>query len=228
MKIYLVRHGQSEGNVDMSVHHDIADHAISLSADGMLQAEEAGRFLITQFNNAWEGQINARLWYSPYQRTTQTKNGILKALEANRIPMYFKHGVLEHQLLCEQQFGLFDGLTDEELESQYPNEFKHYKKCEDWAGKFWARMPLGESRFDVAQRVHQAFGTIHRDHDKHGINKLVIVSHGVTIRAFVMMWLHKSVDWFEKEPNPKNCSIRLIDDGEDRGYIFEGEAGIQI
>jgi len=42
----------------------------------------------------------------------------------------------------------------------------NYKKCEDVEGKFWARMPLGESRFDVALRVHQFFGTLHRELDK--------------------------------------------------------------
>lgn len=25
-----------------------------------------------------------------------------------------------------------------------------------------------------------------------------------------------------KEPNPPNCSIRLLADGEDKGYIYEG------
>ena len=83
-------------------------------------------------------------------------------------------------------------------------------------------MPLGESRFDVATRVHQAFGTFHRDAERHNVETLVIVTHGVTIRAFLMMWLHKSVEWFENEPNPKNCSIRLVDSKQDHGYVFPG------
>ena len=81
---------------------------------------------------------------------------------------------------------------------------------------------MGENRFQVAQRVHQAFGTFHRDADRHGIQDLIIVSHGVTLRAFVLMWLHLPVEWIETEPNPANCSIRLIEEGEDKGYIFPG------
>jgi len=37
-----------------------------------------------------------------------------------------------------------------------------------------------------------------------------------------MQWLHYPVEWFEKELNPQNCSIRLIEDNVDHGYIFEG------
>ncbi len=48
------------------------------------------------------------------------------------------------------------------------------------------------------------------------------VSHGVSVRAFVMMWCHKSPEWLEDEKNPGNCAVRLIDDDGDQGYIFEG------
>lgn len=83
-------------------------------------------------------------------------------------------------------------------------------------------MPLGESRFDVAKRVHQAFGTFHRDAEFHKIQDIVIVTHGSTLRAFLMMWLHHSVEWFEKENNPPHCSIRLVEDNLDKGYLFNG------
>jgi broad specificity phosphatase PhoE len=66
------------------------------------------------------------------------------------------------------------------------------------------------------------FGSIHHGSKKHGINDVVIISHGVTIRAFVMMWLKLSPEWFEDEPNPKNCGVRFIDGQNDRNYIFEG------
>ena len=80
-------------------------------------------------------------------------------------------------------------------------------------------MPLGESRFDVAVRVHQFFGTIQRDKEKHGIKNIIVVCHGVTLRAFVMMWCHFTPEWFEDEPNPPNGAIRLIQGDNDMGYI---------
>ena len=87
----------------------------------------------------------------------------------------------------------------------------YYRKAAAHGGRFWAKVPLGESRFDVCLRMKQFFGTIHRDAKRHGINTVVIVSHGVTIRAFMTMWLHLSPEWFEVEPNPRNTSIRLIE-----------------
>jgi hypothetical protein len=47
------------------------------------------------------------------------------------------------------------------------------------------------------------------------------------MRAFLMMWLHREVEWFENERNPANCSIRRIGRNaagrfEDMGYIFRG------
>lgn len=128
----------------------------------------------------------------------------------------------EHILLAEQQFGIFDGLSDSERERDYPAEQAYYEKCKQYEGKMWPKMPLGESRFEVCQRVHQAFGTFHRDAARHGIENIVVVGHGTTNRAFVQMWLHKPWEWMHEESNPKNCSVRLIEDGVDRGYIFEG------
>ncbi len=87
-------------------------------------------------------------------------------------------------------------------------------------------MPLGESRFDVALRVKSLFGTLMRDYEKHKIDKVVIVSHGVTIRAFIMQWCHKTPEWFEEERNPNNCSIIRISQrlggGYDHGVIYTG------
>jgi 2,3-bisphosphoglycerate-dependent phosphoglycerate mutase len=219
MRIFLVRHGQSLGNVDQSVHKKMADHAIPLSELGRQQAREAGEALASYlFPKGFIATALApkfRVWASPYKRTQQTADGFLEGF-----PDVLVRDRREHILLCEQQFGLFDGLTDEELRERYPEEHAHYAKCQDFEGRFWARMPLGESRFDVAQRVHQAFGTFHRDRDKHGIQDLIVVAHGTTLRAFVMMWCHKPVEWFEAEPNPPNCSIRLIEGATDRGYIW--------
>lgn len=235
-RIFLVRHGESEGNADKSVHRDLADHVIGLTDRGQSQAIAAGVFLREWYENLDKNPDTTpyqpydhrpRMWVSPYRRTRQTADGIEVGIgtvdgphgrgSASRIRDH-----KEHPLLVEQQFGLFDGLTNAECAEQFPAENNHYMKLKRHQGRFWAPQPMGESRFQVAQRVHQAFGTFHRDSDKHGINDIIVVSHGVTIRAFVLMWLHLPVEWIETEPNPTNCAIRLIEHGEDKGYVFPG------
>lgn len=225
MRIFLVRHGESTANLDRTATARVADHAIPLSDAGRLQAFEAGRALGAFFDSS--RRIGAglpahlRVWRSPYRRTRETCEGVLAGLAERRVPG-LRHDVKEHPLLVEQRFGLFDGVPDEELPERFPREYAHYRLCEEFEGRFFAPMPMGESRFDVARRVHQTFGTFHRDAERHGIRDLVVVSHGVTLRAFTMMWLGLPYEWFEREPNPGNASIRLIEDGEDRGYLHPG------
>lgn len=84
-------------------------------------------------------------------------------------------------------------------------------------------MPGGESRVDVALRLHHGFfGTAQRDFDRHNINTVVVVAHGTVNRAFTTMWCHHNWEFLEKEPNPNNCSVRLLEDGKDQGYVFDG------
>lgn len=217
MKLFLVRHGESLGNVDKTIHAELSDHAIPLSEKGVIQAEQAGQFLRKYFEKEFAGRElpPLRIWTSPYKRTRQTAQAIEHALNG------FPVSVREHINLCEQQFGLFDGIPDDELPILFQKEHAHYSKCEDHEGKFWARMPLGESRFDVAVRIRQVFGTFRHDAKRHGIENVIIICHGVSLRAFVMQWLHLTPEWFDAEPNPGNSWIRLIEDEEDKGYIYK-------
>lgn len=221
LHLWLVRHGESMGNVDLDVHRTHADHAIDLSERGRQQAREAGAALARIFDERGLGpdapdRPHVRLWTSPYARTRQTADGLMEAL-GDRIT-----DRREDIRLCEQQFGLFDGIPDEELPERYPVEYSHYRKHERFEGRFWARMPLGESRFDVANRIHAFLGTLARDRDRHGIHHAVIVCHGVTLRALVMQRLHLSPEWFEAAKNPRNCAVRYLEGKEDRGYVFAG------
>jgi len=198
MRVFIIRHGESKANVDRTIHKSVADHAISLTEKGVRQAICAGKFLNAFFEEEDRKRRNTR-----------------HLLDQK-----------EHLLLHEQQFGLFDGVSDEQLPLAYPDSHAYYEKCKEFGGRFWAQMPLGESRAQVAARIHQSFGTFHRDTQRHGINNIIVVCHGTVLRAFVMMWLHKQYEWFEEAPNPENCSIYLIDKGKDEGFIHAG--GVEL
>lgn len=217
MRILLVRHGESLGNVDQTVYTTTPDHAVPLSERGVEQAREAGRQLAAYYaRELGDARPHVRLWVSPYRRTRETADALVATAGT------WITDRREHILLSEQQFGLFDGVPEHDLPQRFPAEHGYYEMQCRFGGKFWARMPQGESRFDVAKRIHQAFGTFHRDQHDDGIEEIVVICHGVTMRAFVMMWCHLSPEWFEAEPNPPNCAIRLVDDGGDRGYLFAG------
>lgn len=214
--IYLVRHGQSLANIDRFAAKDrFPDHAIPLTELGEQQAVEAGKALneIMLADGVHHGRV--RMWASPYVRTRKTA-----ALIKEQLVGFPQLDYREHINLCEQQFGLFDNVPDEDLPKVFPLEHSHYDLAEKFEGRFWPRMPLGESRFDVAVRVHQSFGTFHRDSDRHGIDNIVVVCHGVTLRAFVMQWLHLPYEWMDQQKNPGNCDIYHIS-RMTHGYIYK-------
>lgn len=72
--IYLIRHGESEGNVDGSVQLTKSDHALNLSKLGHTQAAAAGIALRSLL--AGEEAEALRIWSSPYKRTRQTRDHI--------------------------------------------------------------------------------------------------------------------------------------------------------
>ena len=119
-RIYLVRHGQSEANLDKTVNKRLPDHQVELSSEGHRQAAAAGEYLVA----ALPRDRRVRILCSPYLRTRQTSAAIEKALTAAGIP-FDRREAIE---LREISFGLFDGIADEDLPKLFPRESAHYKK----------------------------------------------------------------------------------------------------
>ena len=211
MHIFLIRHGESIANVGENYIKRLPDHLVSLTDRGIEQAREGGKFLATYCREKKIDLSGARIWRSPYLRTRQTSEAFNEFLNISDIR--------EDITLTEQQFGLFDSVPVEEWAQRYPDEYAEYQRQQANFGKFYARLPLGESPFDVAIRIHQFLGTIHRDAEKHGIETLFIFTHGTTLRTFLLRWFHYSPEWYHEERNPKNCWIREICDDQDMGYI---------
>ena len=211
MHIFLIRHGESMANVGANYEKRIPDHLVSLTENGKAQAYENGKWLADYCKEKNIDLSKARIWRSPYLRTRQTSEEFNRHLGISDIR--------EDITLTEQQFGLFDAVPEEDWKRLYPNEYAEYKRqCSNF-GKFYARLPMGESPFDVAIRIHQFMGTIYRDFEKHGVDTLFIFTHGTTLRTFLLRWFHYSPEWYQKERNPKNCWIREIDGNIDLGYI---------
>lgn len=211
MHIFLIRHGESVSNTGENYIKRVPDHLVTLSERGIEQAREQGAWLAKYCRDTGVDLSHARIWRSPFMRTRQTSEEFNKSLGITDIR--------EDITLTEQQFGLFDAIPYEKWGELYPNEFAEYERQQANFGKFYARLPLGESPFDVAIRVHQFMGTIRRDYEKHGIDTLFIFTHGTTLRTFLLRYFHYTPEWYHEERNPKNCWIREIKDGKDMGYI---------
>jgi broad specificity phosphatase PhoE len=223
LKLFLLRHSESEANINQKLNLTIPDHDIALSSRGGEQAKETGKFLAQYlYRNHQELKcgLKLRVWSSPYRRTRQTSQAIYNELQL--LSGMFDLSYREDVMLVERQYGLFDGLNSSECKEKFPVEYAHYQKSVSNQGKFWAQLPGGESKLDVTQRIRCLKGSWIRDYEKHGIDTLIVISHGITLRCLIADWLHLPYEWPDQEPNPNNSSIRLICGKEDKNYIFQG------
>ena len=199
MKIFLIRHGESMQNTKENYEIGLPDHKVYLTDKGKEEAKLAGLFLKSYIDSNNIDLSNSVMWVSPYTRTRQTASIINDELGIQRVK--------EDITLIEQRYGLFSDKEISKLRELYPEQFAFYDNYYQNDGKFYAKLPQGESPFDVALRTKQFIDTIYRDKE----DVLFVVSHGTTIRTIVMNFFHYSPEWFNKELNPGNCSIRLID-----------------
>ena len=185
--IFLIRHGQSEGNLVKSTYLSKPDYAFELTAKGRHQAREAGKQLLKQIAGS------AQIYCSPYWRTRQTFQEAASVLEENGITYTY----YEDPRLREQEWGSSFNKQNDNLD---------YER--DRYGHFYYRIKDGESCADVFDRVSDFMNTLHRDFEKPFYPENVIIfTHGMTMRLFLMRWFHWSVEEFERVANPENCKI---------------------
>jgi broad specificity phosphatase PhoE len=198
-RIVLIRHGNSEANADGAVRAHTPDHRIALTDEGVTQARKAGKTLAKLF-----GPDPVAIYLSPYLRTRQTWNGI-KEGAAESLNVWREY---EDPRLREQDFG---HLRPAEAAALIDAERSAF-------GTFFYRVPDGESGADVFDRISGFLDTLWRDFAKPDYPpNALIVSHGLTIRLFLMRWFHWPVEHFERLKNPFNCEhflIQLTPDGK--------------
>ncbi|XP_047983234.1 phosphoglycerate mutase-like protein AT74H [Salvia hispanica] len=206
-RIILVRHGESEVNEDEGVLEHVPNHKIKLIKKGAEQARATGRMIkeIVSEGEAWK----VLFYVSPSNRTRETMEEIIsrgRTFEKNRIV-----GVREECRLREQHFGNFQDLE----------ERRKIKRSRVRYGKFFYRVPEGESSADVYDRVSSFLEGLWRDMESNKFSNemnLIVVSHGLTILLFLMKWFNWTVNQFEELANPANCEYRVLELGPDGEY----------
>jgi broad specificity phosphatase PhoE len=208
--IFLIRHGESAGNVDKSIYSHTPDWKVPLTEKGIQQAKSAGEkvaLLLQQDYNTYKGNI-VTYYCSPWYRARQTAQYLREVLE----PLYKIEGktiLREDPRIREQEWGNFQ---EEHLQKKIREDRHRY-------GSFFFRMPHGESGADVYDRMTTFIDTMHRDFEKYDFPaNAIIISHGLAIKLFFMRWFHWSVEEFESYDTPDNCAIFQMDLQEDNRY----------
>lgn len=212
----IVRHGESEGNCDKSVNCHVPNHKVELTARGHQQAFEAG----LRLRDMVRAGEKICFYTSPYMRTRQTLQGIIKGLDDGLAAGETKneHVIYEEPRMREQDFGNFQG-SSEEMRKIWIERAKY--------GHFFYRIPHGESAADVYDRCSSFNETLWRQFHKDSFPEvLVLVTHGIWARVFLQRWFRWSVEYFENLCNVPHCSWIVLefshDDLADRDHHGEG------
>lgn len=190
-RIILVRHGESEGNLDRNTYAVKPDFKLLLTGNGVQQAYEAGEKL-----KAITGDEPVMFYVSPMWRTRMTFEHIAKHYDQMLIKWK------EDPRLREQEWGHFRDLKANIQIDDERNKF----------GTFYYRIKDGESCADVYDRVSDFMHSMYRDFEKKDFPpNVIIVTHGMTLRLFLMRWLRWTIEEFETLRNPKNGDIIVME-----------------
>ena len=207
-RLWLVRHGQSQGNVardaaDESGAHeidiDLRDVDVPLSDLGIEQAKAAGRWFAALPRNERPELILA----SPYVRAKQTAVIIC---DEGALATGFTRTIIDERLR-EREFGIFDRLTTAGIRHRFPEEAAHRRRL----GKFYHRPPGGESWADVILRLRSMLNTINLHYCD---RRVLVVCHQVVVLCFryILEELneHEILD-IDKQAEVLNCGIAAYD-----------------
>lgn len=209
MQIILVRHGQSEVNINKAGFADKPTVLGGLTPEGVAQVHQL-------VENIWPycyyQATPLHIWHSPYERAVQTKNLLVEGFGKIGI----NSNSTESIYLAEQQFGVFE---DQLIQTPDTAEWNHWNKHVDNEQTFWARPPMGESCFDVAIRADFFLKNylMPKINNAESGNVTLLVSHGMWINAFLMMYLGLTYQECQNlEPIPNGAALIL-----EEGMIIE-------
>lgn len=216
-RIFLIRHGESEGQVNKSIYAFKPDYALKLTNVGHTQAFRAGQALAAlvptphTVKNWW---FTAELkhprigfYCSSYFRAQQTMEGLIRGMmDAGFEDRYFTHNGqtrIDVRLREQEWSGSLRGAHI---------DYEQIQRERDGYGHFYYRFHGGESCADVYDRQTTVLDTLYRDFEKPDFPaSIAIVSHGMTIRVLLMRWLKFTVGEFELLRNPNNCQNIVLE-----------------
>ena len=154
MKLFLIRHGQTDWNVEGKIQGS-AD--IELNKTGIKQAEELSHKVLEA------GYKFSKIYSSPQKRAVKTAE-ILS--EVNKVDYISIAGLEEINL------GEWEGLSWTEVKEKYPTEYEEW-----YINRRYTKPPKGEAYEDMLQRVLKSIYKIISENSK----DVVIVTHSAVI-----------------------------------------------
>jgi alpha-ribazole phosphatase len=160
-KIYLIRHGETEGAETKRYKGHID---VPLSEKGTEQMKRLSEYISGEARKRGSAEVTCEL-SAIY---TSDLSRAVKSAELIAGPHGLKPIIMPE--LRERNFGIWEGMTFDEIKEKYPEEFGA------WAGNPLKFSPIqGESTIEVRDRALKVFNALVEKHPGHNF---VIVAHG--------------------------------------------------
>ena len=208
--LWVVRHGQSAGNVARDEAESNGATLIDLAhrdADTPLSAlgERQAAALAQWFAVLPAGERPTHYMSSPFVRAYQTCASVADMTDAA------PEDIIVDERLREKEFGILDRYTVQGIRATFP-ELAEQRAL---VGKFYFRPPGGESWCDVILRLRSVVEVLRRDHVG---DRVVILAHQVIVNCF--RYLLECLDEraildIDRLADVPNCSITEYGFGAD-------------
>ncbi len=192
LRLLLIRHGLSSFNLQNRIQgrNDLS----TLTDQGVAQAQRAGQAL---------SAIPIQTVYSsPLKRAAETTKELLRYNSKKIKPIY-------DQDLLEVDLASWSGLTNEEVQSQFPDEYFTWKKSPN---KLVLKRENGSEYNPIEELMHQAdkfLGRLLAHHSLDSDENILIVAHNAILRCIVLSLLNKPQNGFRRI-RLDNASISVI------------------
>jgi alpha-ribazole phosphatase len=188
MKIWIIRHGESKGNVERICRGITED---SLTSRGEKESCITGRYFSGQ------GIDFDRIYCSPNLRARQTLNHFLLGLNSRR-----EHKIVYDERLVELDFGVCENMYWEDV-------IRHYGKADEevlFRSTEQSRYPGGES---LGQFLHRSRSFLN-DLKQQKHENVLVITHGFTEIMLRIAAEDKNTKSFRNTPWSSNCNITLL------------------
>lgn len=202
--LWLLRHGQSAGNVARDIAeaggHALIDLAwrdidVPLSDLGTAQSIAVGDW----FGKLPAGEQPEILLCSPYVRAQSTAHLLAEAsgLDAPRVRLRID------ERLREKEFGILDRLTKYGIQQKHPELDQQRRHV----GKFYFRPPGGESWCDVILRLRSLLEMVTREYAD---RRVLVVAHQVIVNCMRYLLEHmdeRQILDIDAQGDVPNCAL---------------------
>lgn len=185
LRIYFVRHGETVWNT-LKIFQGRSNSP--LTEVGVEQAKKLSQYL--------KDIDFKKVYSSPQDRALQTTKLLLgdKNMEITTIDEF-----------QEINMGKVEGIPREEFEKNYPIEYHNFwNNALDYNPSAYN----GESYEEILHRVKLGLEKLIIENND---GNILVISHGVTLKAIFNVINEKGIDEFSKQPVPENTSTTIVE-----------------